>query len=135
MVRVQPDRIFGGLAQTFWIPTIVYNPVVHGQATGIVYRPSDNRQIATHQRDFWPLADLYPLGSWSDRTFLSEETAAQEHDRQCQQHFVHNVHLKQKSLKLIEGKVTQVNRHRCFVRLVRSHLKFCETDEPEKKRH
>src|ERR1700751_189356 len=93
MVRVQPDRIFGGLAQTFWIPTIVHNPVVHGQATGIVYRPSDNRQIATHQWDFWPLADLYPLGAWSDWTFLSKETAAQEHDRQCQKSFVHVAHL------------------------------------------
>src|ERR1700758_4511735 len=135
MVSVYPDRILGGLVQIFGIRTIVHNPVVHRQATGIVYRPSDNRQIATHQRYFWPLADLYPLGSWSDWTFLSEQAAAQEHYRQCQKHFVHNVHLKQKSLKLIEGKVTKVNRHRCFVRLVRSHLKFCETDEPEKKRH
>src|ERR1700730_5000366 len=88
-VRVQPDRIFGGLAQTFWIPAIVHNSVVHGEATGIVYRPSDNRQIPAHQRDFWPLADLYPLGSWSDWTFLSQQTAAQDRDRQCQKNFIH----------------------------------------------
>src|ERR1700688_657410 len=89
MVRVQPDRIFGGLAQIFWICTIVHKPVVHGQATGIVYRPSDNRQMATRQRDFWPLADLYPLGSWSDWTFLSKQIAAQDQDRQCEKSFVH----------------------------------------------
>src|SRR3984893_15530743 len=88
-VRVQPDRIFGGLAQTFWIPTIVHNPVVHGRATGIVYRPSDNRQIPTHQRDSWPLADLYPLGSWSDWTFLRKQTAAQGHDHHCQKDLSH----------------------------------------------
>src|SRR5467141_3704356 len=89
MIRVQPDRIFGGLAQIFWIHTIMHNAVVHGQATGIVYRPSDNRQIATHQRDFWPLADLYPLGSWSDWTFLSAQAAAQDHQRQCQKNLMH----------------------------------------------
>src|ERR1700758_77805 len=89
MVRVQPDRIFGALAQIFWIPTIVHNPIVHGQTTGIVYRPSDNRQIATHQRNFWPFADLYQLGSWSDWTFLSQQTAAQDQDRECGKSFVH----------------------------------------------
>src|ERR1700675_3430775 len=89
MVRVQPDRIFGGLAQMFGIRTIVHNRVVHGQATGIVYRPSDNGQIAAHQWDFWPLADLYLLGCWSDWTFLSKQTAAQERDRQCQKGCIH----------------------------------------------
>src|ERR1700756_2754641 len=89
MVRVQPDRIFGGFAQVFWILTIVHNRVVHGQAAGIVYRPSDNGQIAAHQRDFRPLADLYSLGSWSDWTFLSKQAAAQERDRQCQKSFIH----------------------------------------------
>src|ERR1700751_3231430 len=89
MVRVQPNRIFGGLAQIFWIPTIVHNPIVHGQTTGIVYRPSDNRQIATHQRNFWPIADLYPIGSWSDWTLLSQQTAAQDQDRECEKSFVH----------------------------------------------
>ena len=71
MRRVQSDRIFGRLVQVFWVRTIVDNAVVYGQAARIVYRPSDNRQIATHQRDFWPLADLYLLGSWSDWTLLS----------------------------------------------------------------
>ena len=45
--------------------------VVHGQAAGIIYRPSDNRQIPAYQRDLRPLTDLYPLGSWSDWTLLS----------------------------------------------------------------
>src|ERR1700757_3487016 len=93
MVGVQPDRIIGALAQIFWILTIVHNPVVHGQAAEVVYCPSDNRQISTHQRDLRPLADLYPLGSWSDWTFLSKQTAAQDHDRQCQKSFVHVAHL------------------------------------------
>src|ERR1700740_3529938 len=89
MARVKPHRILGALAQMFWVLTIVHNRVVHGQAAGIVYRPSDNRQIATHQRNFWPFADLYPLGSWSGWTFLSQQTAAQDQDRECEKSFVH----------------------------------------------
>src|ERR1700758_511045 len=89
MVRVKPDRILGALAQMFWILTIVHNTVVHGQTTGIVYRPSDNRQIAAHQRNFWLCADLYPLGSWSGWTFLSQQAAAQDQDRQCEKSIVH----------------------------------------------
>src|ERR1700738_991213 len=89
MVRVQPDRIFGGLAQVFWIRAIVHNPIMHGRATGIVYRPSDNRQIPARQRDLWPLADLYVRGFWSRWTFLSEQAAAQDHDRQYQKNFIH----------------------------------------------
>src|ERR1700746_1381898 len=77
----------------FRIYTIVHNRVVHGQAAGIVYRPSDDCQIAAHQGDFWPLADQYPLWSWSDWTFLSKQPAAQDHDRQCQKSFVHVTHL------------------------------------------
>src|ERR1700752_1215570 len=93
MVRVQSDRIFGGFAQVVWILTIVHNCIVHGQAAGIVYRPSDDCQIAAHQGDFWPLADQYPLGAWSDWTFLSKQTAAQDQDGQCQKSFVHVAHL------------------------------------------
>src|SRR5260370_41057486 len=89
MVRVQPDRIFGGLAQVFWIRAIVPTPIVHRRATGIVNRPSYNRQIPARQRDLWPLADLYVRGFWSRWTFLSEQAAAQDHDRQCQKHFIH----------------------------------------------
>src|SRR5712692_10044515 len=89
MVRVQPARIFGGLAQLFWIRTIVHNPIVHRRATGIVCRPPDNRQMLLRQLDLWPLADLYARGFWSRWTFLSEQAAAQDHDRQCQQHFIH----------------------------------------------
>src|ERR1700756_3927017 len=134
MVGVQPDRIFGGLAQVLWIRTVVHDSVMHGQAAGVVCHPPNNREPA-RRRDLWPLDDLYARGFWSRWTFLSEEAAAQEHDRQCQKHFVHNLHFKQNSLKMIEGKVTKVNHHRrCLARLVRSHLKFCETDEPEKRR-
>src|ERR1700730_2899076 len=89
MVRVHPDRILGGLAQIFSIRTIVHKPVVHGQATGIVHRPSDNDQRGTPQRDSLPLADLYPLGSWSDWTFLRKQTAAQGHDHHCQKDLSH----------------------------------------------
>src|ERR1700736_3976064 len=89
MGRVQPDRIFGGLTQVFWIRTVVHNAIMHGPTTGIVYRPSDNRQISTRQRDLWPLGDLYVRGSWSRGTFLSEQVAAQDHDRQSQKHFIH----------------------------------------------
>src|ERR1700724_4191176 len=89
MVRIPPDRIFGGLAKIFSSRTIVHKPVVHGQATGIVYRPSDNRQVATQQRNSWPLADLNPLGSWSDWTFLRKQTAAQGHDHHCQKDLSH----------------------------------------------
>src|SRR5882724_5430939 len=89
MVRVQPNRILGGLDQVLGIRTIVHNPIVHGRATGIVYRPSNNRQISARQRDLWPLADLYVRGSWNRWTFLSEQAAAQDHDRQCQKHFIH----------------------------------------------
>src|ERR1700741_4325489 len=73
----------------FWILTVVHDTVVHGQTTGIVYRPSDNRQIATHQRNFWPIADLYPIGSRSDWTLLSQQTAAKDQDRKCEKSFVH----------------------------------------------
>src|ERR1700680_4918478 len=89
MVRVQPDRILGGLAQIVSIRSVVHKPVVHGQAPAIVYRPSNNGQIATHQRDSWPLADLSPLGSWSDWTFLRKQTAAQGHDHHCQKDLSH----------------------------------------------
>src|SRR5713226_5641070 len=89
MVRVQPDRIFGGLAQLFWIRTIVHNPIVHRRATGIVCRPPDNRQMLLRQLDLWPLADLYARGFWSRWTYLSEQAAAQEHDRQWQKRFIH----------------------------------------------
>src|SRR5260370_42543527 len=103
MVRLHPARILGGLAQSFWIRTVVHNRVVHGQAAGIVYRPSDNRQMAPHQRTSWPLADLYPPGSWSDWTFLSKQTAAQERDRQCQKSFIH-VHTST-NLKMIKNEI------------------------------
>src|ERR1700751_6408793 len=89
MVRVKPDRILGALAQMFWILTVVHDTVVHGQTTGIAYRPSDNRQIATHQRNFWPIADLYPIGSRSDWTLLSQQPAAKDQDRKCEKSFVH----------------------------------------------
>src|ERR1700730_971156 len=88
MVRVQPDRIFGGLAQVLGIRTIVHDPIVHGRATGIVCGPPDNRKPAC-QRDLWPLDDLHTRGFWSRWTFLSEQAAAQDHDRQCQKHFLH----------------------------------------------
>src|ERR1700724_4870000 len=90
MGRVQPERILGGLAQVFWIRTIVHNAIMHGRATGIVYRPSYNRQISARQRDLWPLGDLYALGMWSRWTFLSEQAADEDHqDRHCQKHFFH----------------------------------------------
>src|SRR5712664_3562104 len=88
MVRVQPDRIFGGLAQVLGARTIVHDSVMHGRATGIVRRPSDNREPA-RQRDLWTVDDLYARGFWSCWTFLSEHAAAQDHDRQCQKHFIH----------------------------------------------
>src|SRR5258707_1251197 len=83
------DWIFGRLVQVFWIRTIVHDAIVNGRATGIVYRPSDNRQIPTHQRNLWPLGDLYVLGSWSRWTLLSERGAAQNQNRQCQKHLFH----------------------------------------------
>ena len=84
MGRVQPERIFGGLAQIFRVRTIVHDAIMHGRAAGIVYRPSDNRQISARQRDLWPLGDLNVRGSWSRWTFLSEHAADEDHhDRYC----------------------------------------------------
>src|SRR5258706_16178174 len=88
MVRVQPDRIFGGLAQVLGIRTIVDDSVMHGRATGVVCRPPDNRKPA-RQRDLWPLSNLYTRGFWSRWTFLIEPAAAQDQHRQCQKHFIH----------------------------------------------
>src|SRR5258706_14407695 len=88
MVVVQPYRIFGGFAQVFWIRTIVHDSIMDGRATGVVCRPPDNRKPA-RQRDLWPLGNLYARGFWSRWTFLSEQAAAQDHDRQCQKHFLH----------------------------------------------
>src|SRR5882762_8715042 len=88
MVRVQPDRIFCGLAQVLGIRTIVHDSIMDGRAAGIICHPPDNRKPA-RQRDLWPLHDLYARGFWSCWTFLSEQAAAQDHDRQCQNHFLH----------------------------------------------
>jgi hypothetical protein len=50
------------LARTHRSPTD--SPV--GQAAGIIYCPSDNRQISAHQRDLWPRAALGVMGlSWA----------------------------------------------------------------------
>src|SRR5260370_28601162 len=89
MVGVQPDRIFGGLAQVLWIRTIANDSIMHGRATGIVCCPPDNRQMLLRQLDLWALADPYPSGFSSRWTFLREQAAAQHRDRQCQKHFFH----------------------------------------------
>src|SRR5258706_12863882 len=88
MVRVQPDRIFCGLAQVLGIRTIVHDSIMDGRAAGIVSCPPDNREPA-RQRDLWPLSNLYTRGFWSRWTFLSEQAAAQDEHRQCQKHFIH----------------------------------------------
>src|SRR5258708_36891333 len=136
MVRVQPDRIFGGLAQLFLIRTIVHSPIVYRRATGIVCRPPDNRLMLLRQLDLWPLADLYARGFWSRWTFLSEQAAAQDHDRQCQKHFIHIHTSKRINSRRLKAKKPRSTAIRGFwLRLVRSHPRFCETDEPEKSCH
>src|SRR6266436_2798062 len=111
MVRIQPDRIFGGLAQVLGTRTIVHDSIMHGRATGIVCRPPDNRKPVFRQRDLWPLDDLYARGFWSRWTFLSEQAAAQGNDRQCQKHFLHIHTSKELNSRWIKSEETEVNRH------------------------
>src|SRR6266849_5623542 len=136
MVRVQPDRIFGGLAEVLGIRTIVHDSIMHGRATGIVCRPPDNRKPVFRQRDLWPLDDLYARGFWSRWTFLSEQAAAQDHDRQCQKGFIH-IHASQRiNSEWLEAKKPRSTAIRdLWLRLVRSHPMFCDTDEQEKRCH
>jgi hypothetical protein len=51
VIRVQPDRGFGGLGQATRICTVVHNSVMHRGPAGIIRCPSDNRQILPRQLD------------------------------------------------------------------------------------
>src|SRR5258708_7392325 len=119
-----------------WEHCIVYNPKVPRRVTDIVRPTANNSQMLLRQIDLWRRADLYARGFWSRWIFFSEQAAAQNHDRQCQKHFIHIHTSKRINSRRLKAKKPRSTAIRGFwLRLVRSHPRFCETDEPEKSCH
>jgi hypothetical protein len=57
VLRVQPERRFGGLSEATWICTVMHNSVMHRRAAGVANFPSDNCQIFRRQLDLRPFDD------------------------------------------------------------------------------
>src|ERR1700751_3930153 len=82
MIRVQPDRRFGGLDQVIRISTVVHDSVMHGRAPWILRCPGDSRQMLLRQLDLRSLDERHLCSFWSHRTYLREQAAAQNRDHQ-----------------------------------------------------